>query len=240
MLTGIKNLGLLVLIASTLGSCDNGEKTSLVTGTSPAGIAAPAPAATAPAVIEPASGNPTAIPVASPSASSATLNPAHGKPGHRCDIPVGSPLTQAAPTVSAPPVASPQTLTLPAVSTSSNARLNPKHGEPGHRCDIAVGAPSAISQRCPGSPCFGFKARAAPEFDLVELSVTVGKSGFATEGAACCSLLPDLFSQETKKIKTKHAAIIFFIGCVFYVKGYKITINAVNFFCWYGWYKKTT
>jgi hypothetical protein len=53
--------------------------------------------------------------------NSPELNPPHGEPGHRCDIPVGSPLN--------PPV------------EKKEVRLNPPHGEPGHRCDIAVGSP---------------------------------------------------------------------------------------------------
>jgi hypothetical protein len=53
------------------------------------------------------------------------LNPPHGEPNHRCDIPVGSPLNAT-------------------TETSENERevmLNPPHGEPNHRCDIPVGAP---------------------------------------------------------------------------------------------------
>ena len=68
------------------------------------------------------------------------VNPAHGQPGHRCDIAVGAPLnsapakpavTNSASTNMAP--ASPKTNT-------SASGLNPAHGQPGHRCDIAVGA----------------------------------------------------------------------------------------------------
>lgn len=55
-------------------------------------------------------------------AAGVALNPAHGAPGHRCDIAVGQPLDSK-------PV--PQ----------NNANINPPHGQPGHRCDIAVGAP---------------------------------------------------------------------------------------------------
>jgi hypothetical protein len=56
------------------------------------------------------------------------LNPAHGQPGHRCDIAVGEPLSAAPATTS--------------VNTAAPAqKLNPAHGQPGHRCDIAVGAP---------------------------------------------------------------------------------------------------
>lgn len=53
------------------------------------------------------------------------LNPPHGEPNHRCDIPVGEPLP----------------------SSSANEQketevmLNPPHGEPNHRCDIPVGDP---------------------------------------------------------------------------------------------------
>lgn len=50
------------------------------------------------------------------------LNPAHGQPGHRCDIAVGQPLN------SQP-------------KQETNANVNPPHGQPGHRCDLAVGAP---------------------------------------------------------------------------------------------------
>lgn len=83
------------------------------------------------------------------------LNPPHGEPGHRCEIPVGAPLDgssqvqnqQPAVTVSQPveqqinvtpqstqPVAPEQT------QAGFSGKPNPPHGEPGHRCDIAVGA----------------------------------------------------------------------------------------------------
>ena len=78
------------------------------------------------------------------------MNPAHGQPNHRCDIPVGAPLNS--------PVAKPvnQTVsnaTTPAVPTTATPvqkattetvtppGMNPPHGKAGHRCDIAVGAP---------------------------------------------------------------------------------------------------
>jgi hypothetical protein len=65
--------------------------------------------------------------------TSTGLNPAHGQPGHRCDIPVGAPLN------SAP--AGKQASGLPAQGSSSSSKLNPPHGQPGHRCDIPVGVP---------------------------------------------------------------------------------------------------
>jgi hypothetical protein len=79
--------------------------------------------------------------------SNAKLNPAHGEPGHRCDIAVGAPLDG-----SVKPTTNVQTTTQPVTTNTvpdngsktpanSNAKLNPAHGQPGHRCDIAVGAP---------------------------------------------------------------------------------------------------
>ena len=88
------------------------------------------------------------------------MNPAHGQPGHRCDIPVGAPLNS--PVAAKQPVAantaqsgsSSQTFTVtppatdnavPALLSTETATVadgkNPAHGKPGHRCDIAVGAP---------------------------------------------------------------------------------------------------
>lgn len=79
------------------------------------------------------------------------LNPAHGQPGHRCDISVGMPLNS--------PVGKTTTTTAPAVQTitapnttqgaapvnigspAGTAKLNPAHGQPGHDCAVQVGAP---------------------------------------------------------------------------------------------------
>lgn len=87
---------------------------------------------------------------ASPS-SAPTINPAHGLPGHRCDLAVGAPLpaagtaspAQIPPTInmnpadiqpSKPPVVAP-------APSASGLNINPAHGLPGHRCDVRVGAP---------------------------------------------------------------------------------------------------
>ena len=93
-----------------------------------------------------------------------TLNPPHGQPGHRCDIPVGAPLpndgnvvaqaqSQAHPVSQgdAMPVVSggmPQQIvqvqqpqTQQSYVGPKGEKLNPPHGQPGHRCDIPVGAP---------------------------------------------------------------------------------------------------
>lgn len=91
--------------------------------------------------------------------STAGLNPAHGQPGHRCDIAVGAPLdskptqptftnsgtgqANTKPVVTTTPVVNQPTTTNTNTTTASVPAngLNPAHGQPGHRCDIAVGAP---------------------------------------------------------------------------------------------------
>lgn len=84
--------------------------------------------------------------------TAAGMNPPHGQPGHRCDIPVGQPLN------SAPPQAGTQNVNVtpngqtmqiaPASVQNGNAKavttapgMNPPHGQPGHRCEIPVGQP---------------------------------------------------------------------------------------------------
>lgn len=92
-------------------------------------------------------------------ASAGGLNPAHGEPGHICDIPVGAPLNSqptpkntpvtTASTPNAAPMQSPATVTptatpvttSPAAAVITAPGMNPPHGQPGHDCAIAVGAP---------------------------------------------------------------------------------------------------
>lgn len=95
----------------------------------------------------------TAAPVTAASAintkGSSAPNPAHGQPGHRCDIAVGAPLNSPASspakpqvqTVSSSPAPVVVTPAASAASADPNAKLNPAHGQPGHDCSIAVGAP---------------------------------------------------------------------------------------------------
>lgn len=120
--------------------------------------------------------SPTNNPVTAPPApinsntsnSNIKLNPEHGQPGHRCDIPVGAPLNapagnmqpttapSAAPsqsiqvnptnTPSPAPITAPapavQPLNVaPTAAPNGNVKLNPEHGQPGHRCEIPVGSP---------------------------------------------------------------------------------------------------
>lgn len=71
-----------------------------------------------------------------------SLNPAHGQPGHRCDLAVGAPLVNSDGTPV--PAANPQNIQSAPVSTApepAGLKVNPAHGQPGHRCDIQVGAP---------------------------------------------------------------------------------------------------
>jgi hypothetical protein len=77
----------------------------------------------------------------------AGVNPAHGQPNHRCDIPVGAPLNtpangtapQSNQVQMQPQV---QTITQSAVAKTVTPKgMNPPHGQPNHRCDIPVGAP---------------------------------------------------------------------------------------------------
>ncbi|MFW6310247.1 MAG: hypothetical protein ACOC1D_04020 [Prolixibacteraceae bacterium] len=96
--------------------------------------------------------------------SQVKINPPHGEPGHRCDIPVGEPLNaQPAGTTRQTPVNPPANApaagnnpTAPTIenaqklnssqpsntsSAQNSGRINPPHGQPGHRCDIPVGSP---------------------------------------------------------------------------------------------------
>lgn len=113
-------------------------------------------------ISSPVSTPPAVIPSA-PAAAGA-LNPAHGQPGHRCDIAVGAPLNSppnpaknpaplgtanaplgtATPSFTPPPVlgkASTPVPTAGASATNTAPGMNPPHGQPGHDCSIAVGAP---------------------------------------------------------------------------------------------------
>lgn len=102
--------------------------------------------------------------VVTPSASTeaapaGALNPAHGQPGHRCEIAVGAPLNSSpsaspSPSPSPSPLPTPQTVT-PAPSfnqqpaaqpstpgtSASSGKVNPGHGQPGHDCSVPVGSP---------------------------------------------------------------------------------------------------
>jgi hypothetical protein len=138
-------LSLAFLLAGT-ASCNSGIDTSEDKAAgAPAHTATPQPL-TGPQ--QPAANTPTA-------GTSAALNPAHGQPGHRCELPVGAPLNSTSAPAMAPGAAAP--LTLPGNASpqrvqvapsmpqgnakGSTARLNPAHGQPGHDCNVPVGQP---------------------------------------------------------------------------------------------------
>jgi hypothetical protein len=70
------------------------------------------------------------------------VNPAHGLPGHRCDLPVGAPLTASAGSTPNPTPTSqlPSTSVSP-IRVDKTPKVNPPHGEPGHDCSKPVGSP---------------------------------------------------------------------------------------------------
>jgi hypothetical protein len=95
--------------------------------------------------------------VAAPIAVAKGMNPSHGQPGHRCDIPVGAPLNS--PAVTGKPATSqvitqPNVTVTPSATTSTPKGMNPPHGQPGHRCDIPVGSPlnSPVAANKPTPP----------------------------------------------------------------------------------------
>ncbi|GAB2763164.1 MULTISPECIES: hypothetical protein [Bacteria] len=66
------------------------------------------------------------------------VNPAHGLPGHRCDLPVGAPLNSA--TANQTPVSKLPSTSVSPIRLDKTPELNPPHGEPYHDCSIPVGA----------------------------------------------------------------------------------------------------
>ena len=85
----------------------------------------------------------------------AGMNPPHGQPKHRCDLPVGAPLNTAA-TKTTTPAKTTTVVSTPVITNAANSvppllattpeaaptpeGMNPPHGQAKHRCDIAVGA----------------------------------------------------------------------------------------------------
>lgn len=68
------------------------------------------------------------------------VNPAHGLPGHRCDLPVGAPLDGSQPTVQPPTTTQPASTSVSPIRVDQKPDKNPPHGEPYHDCTIPVGA----------------------------------------------------------------------------------------------------
>lgn len=68
------------------------------------------------------------------------VNPAHGLPGHRCDLPVGAPLNGTASTQQTNTTTQAQSSTVSPIRVDQTPDVNPPHGEPGHDCSKPVGA----------------------------------------------------------------------------------------------------
>ncbi|WP_299822395.1 hypothetical protein [uncultured Pontibacter sp.] len=121
----------ILLPVAVLGfvACSEGEKQT--TNTAPAATTAPVNTTT------PATGT-------AAQGATAGLNPEHGQPNHRCDIPVGAPLsTPVQPNLNVPPTTTTTPLQQPVQVQQGavTAGTNPPHGQPGHDCAIPVGAP---------------------------------------------------------------------------------------------------
>ncbi len=73
------------------------------------------------------------------------MNPPHGEPGHRCDIPVGQPLNSKPVPISQPVQQNiAQNTPAPAPTpapTGPKPAVNPPHGEPWHDCAKKIGEP---------------------------------------------------------------------------------------------------
>lgn len=116
----------------------------------------------------------------------ASVNPAHGQPNHRCDIPVGAPLSQKASSTSTTSQQTPKQTNSAAAPTSVVAvtakGMNPAHGQKNHRCDIAVGAPLNSKPVVPTTKAVtpGTKTPSIP--DVLASSPTSVEKGVTPEG----------------------------------------------------------
>jgi hypothetical protein len=131
------------LLALVFAACSNSGERKTATTLAPAFPASTIPVTPAPVQQQQPF---TSTPVqTSPNTNGVALNPAHGQPGHRCDIPEGAPLNSAVastPTQSAlPPTLNTAPVASPPQPANGNVKLNPAHGLPGHDCSIPVGQP---------------------------------------------------------------------------------------------------
>jgi hypothetical protein len=198
--TGI--FSVLVIILTSCGSNDTsilpGSTETKDNGSMPTTVSA-TPAATAP----------TTAPAEAAASGFTQLNPEHGKPGHRCEIPVGSPLNSVQqPNLSAPVTAAPvsNTSSTPAANIPLNLKgltaiggaggasgaLNPEHGKPGHRCDIAVGAP--LNGTANATPSVAQQPTAIPVSQpsaTVQAPINLPSNAIATGNASAAGLNPE-------------------------------------------------
>ncbi|PKD21489.1 hypothetical protein APR41_00440 [Salegentibacter salinarum] len=68
------------------------------------------------------------------------INPPHGEPGHRCDMPVGASLSGASSNNNTNAGSDSEMTSSPIRLKESKPTKNPAHGEPYHDCSIPVGA----------------------------------------------------------------------------------------------------
>lgn len=150
-------LPLMIATAALLYSCDKKEASTTQNSAITATASDSANAGVAKSSADVTSQEATAIAANNPSDKPA-LNPEHGLPYHRCEIPVGAPI-DSAPTQNAAPQVVPQQTAVnnsfntnpispslapssaPVQATGPKPANNPAHGQPHHRCDLEVGAP---------------------------------------------------------------------------------------------------
>jgi hypothetical protein len=145
------------LLSVTFFSCNEKEPDSDPSIAVPLSVkdSATTAAATTPVVV-PADTTQLVQPTVNAPVQTAGMNPAHGQPGHRCDIAVGEPLNSPVAKTTAAPTTTTTTVTPAAVTSAATTKtapgMNPAHGQPGHRCDISVGAPLNSPAAKPAEP----------------------------------------------------------------------------------------
>jgi hypothetical protein len=155
---------LYVAAVLTLISCKKElepQESSVVDSTA---VAAPAPSMQSALQVDPLATQPAQMQTqqAQTQQTAPGMNPPHGQPGHRCDIPVGQPLNSAPSNSGAqmvvnntPSPGAAKTVMVPspvATETQTAPGMNPPHGQPGHRCDIPVGQPLADAPKTSDVP----------------------------------------------------------------------------------------
>lgn len=153
----MKILPLIIASAALLYSCDKKEASSTDASAVSTSMNDSSNVAVANADGELASADGTSV-ASNASSDKPVLNPEHGQPYHRCEIPVGAPIDSAPPQNAAPQVVPQQSAannsfntnpispslapsSSPAQAIGPKPANNPAHGEPHHRCDLEVGAP---------------------------------------------------------------------------------------------------
>lgn len=147
----MKYIVLLIASAALLYSCDENKSSTPVAETTEAVQVDGAETATVAENVEssPATATTQNPETTNPSAERPALNPPHGQPFHRCEIPVGAPIDSQPgqnPAQQAQPQQGLEMFNIspsekPAQATGPKPTLNPAHGQPHHRCDIKVGDP---------------------------------------------------------------------------------------------------